>query len=82
MQKTEKSYPPYPIEVIKEGTFRSCPELLSIALPDSIKAIKRNAFNGRDVLKSIEIPKSAVHIDKEAFDECIDLQFVSDPVEP
>ena len=60
------------VETICSEAFNSCPKLLSISLPSTLKLIEGYAFSGTG-LGSITIPASVDSIGKRAFGSCDNL---------
>ena len=60
----------YSVETIGDEAFRSCYNIKSITIPDSITSIGDHAFSGCKKLTSITIPDSVTSIGFRAFEGC------------
>ena len=69
----------YKITTINGGAFRSCQELTSITIPNSITSIGGSAFQNCTGLTSITIPESVKIIDRDTFYDCKNLVTVNLP---
>lgn len=59
------------IEVIEEGLFQNCKNLLApITLPDGILRIEDNAFDNCGLSGELHLPKSVVYVGQHAFNGC------------
>lgn len=63
---------PATVKIIGKDAFRSCNNLLSIEIPNSVKCIKAGAFSFSNI-KYINVPISVVEIGDKAFYYCDDL---------
>ena len=55
------------VEIIEEGTFEHCANLIQIALPDSVKEIKKMAFYKCINLSTVYLPDSLEVIGSQVF---------------
>ena len=62
----------YRVVGIGEGAFRSCSDLYSVTIPNSVTNIGEYAFDSCDDLTSVTIPNSVTNIGKYAFCSCAD----------
>ena len=67
----------YPVKRIGAFAFSSCPDLISVSLPQTITEIREGAFNGCENLTSIIIPRSVITLAEEIFIYCPHLEFIS-----
>ncbi|MBQ5712235.1 MAG: leucine-rich repeat protein, partial [Oscillospiraceae bacterium] len=61
---------------ISSDTFRECPKLTDVTLPESLVSIGSYAFYDCNSLASVEIPESVTYIGSRAFAYCEDLDSV------
>lgn len=57
-------------EIINTESFKDCPNLKMVILPDSVKTIKSNAFRNCPNLQNITIPNNIETIESNAFGTC------------
>ena len=69
----------YTVVRIGEKAFYSCPELISVKLPDSVTSIADEAFFRCYELTSIELSDGLVRIGKESFYHCYKLTSINIP---
>jgi hypothetical protein len=61
---------------IGSGTFKNCPELLSVTLREGVIEIGAEAFKNCKKLKSITLPSTIMDIERDAFAECAMLETI------
>ena len=61
---------PKGVEVIGEGSFYSCNQMISIEMPDSVRSIEKTAFAFCENLREINIPETAAEIGEKVFLGC------------
>ncbi len=66
----------YRVTAIDDAAFRSCSDLKSVSIPNSVTSIGESAFYGCSSLPSITIPESVTSIGKYAFYGCRGLLFI------
>ena len=69
----------YRVVGIGEGAFRSCSDLYSVTIPNSVTNIGDEAFYECNKLTSVTIPNSVTNIGEYAFYSCDDLTSVTIP---
>ena len=76
--QTEYSVPSN-IEVIGDGAFSNCKELMRVIIPDGVTSIGNSAFYGCSSLADISIPNSVTSIGDNAFRACSSLTNITIP---
>ena len=67
------------VTAILENGFEGCPNLTTIAIPNTITAIKDSAFKDCKLLSSISLPSNLKSIGKYAFNNCSAITTVTIP---
>jgi hypothetical protein len=62
-----------------EGVFRSCGEITSVVIPNSVKTINGSAFKWCSKLVSVTLPDSITKIPNQCFNQCYNLVDVTIP---
>ncbi len=68
-----------PVKTIEASAFRSCSDLTSVTLPNSITSIGENAFYGCSALTSITLSSQLTAIGRETFQGCTSLSSITIP---
>ncbi len=68
-----------PVTGIGDGAFEGRTDIVSVAIPASVRTIGERAFCGCEGLEDIDIPDSVVSIEDEAFRGCIKIQYIIIP---
>ena len=69
----------YDVLIIGKKAFKSCPNLTSVTIPNSVTTISEEAFKFCRQLKTINIPNSVTSIENFAFESCTALNNISIP---
>lgn len=67
------------INIINEGVFFDCKNLISIQIPESVTEIKKSAFASCESLKEIKLPSGLKTISKNLFENCKNLEKIELP---
>lgn len=67
----------YAVTGIREGSFRNCNELISVAIPNGVTSIGKSAFSACSELAVIDIPDSVTSIQENTFKDCKELTDVT-----
>ncbi len=90
--KTQKLLHTYPQSLpsesyqVPEGTlhigslaFASCPNLISVTIPDSVSDIGESAFYGCAKLESVSLPRGITRLEASVFAACLELKSITIP---
>ena len=69
----------YTVTVVMGGGFRSCGEITSVVIPNSVKTISGSAFKWCSKLVSVTLPDSIDKIPNQAFNQCFELENITIP---
>ena len=70
---------PENIDIIGEGAFSNCVNLVRVLVPESVQIISDTAFSGCENLKTISLPEKTVKIGWYAFRGCRNLSDLTIP---
>ena len=69
----------YTVIIVDGGGFRSCGEITSVVIPNSVQEIRGSAFKWCSKLTSVTIPDSITKIPNQCFNQCYNLESLTIP---
>ena len=62
------------VEILEPGTFRNCPDLMQVILPDTLRRIESRVFENCTALSDVRLDAVQVSINEDAFLNCRSLK--------
>ena len=69
----------YTVTIVDGGGFRSCAEITSVVIPNTVQEIRGSAFKWCSKLTSVTIPEHITKIPNQCFNQCFNLESLTIP---